>query len=52
MLLKNLITQLGIDNRRIRLEWLSAAEGLKFARVINDFTSEIKKLGPYQSPCQ
>ena len=47
MLLKNLITQLGIDPRRVRLEWISAAEGLKFAQVINDFTNEIKKLGPY-----
>jgi F420-non-reducing hydrogenase iron-sulfur subunit len=52
MLLKKLVTQLGIDHRRIRLEWISAAEGLKFAQVINDFTNEIKKLGPYQSPCQ
>ena len=46
MLLKRLISQLGIDSRRVRLEWLSAAEGRKFAQVITDFTNEIKKLGP------
>jgi coenzyme F420-reducing hydrogenase delta subunit len=49
MLLKNLITQLGTDPRRVRLEWISAAEGLKFAQVINDFTNEIKELGPYHT---
>ena len=46
MLLKNLITQLGIDPRRVRLEWISAAEGRKFAQAIIDFTNEIKELGP------
>ena len=46
MLLKRLISQLGIDPRRVRLEWISAAEGRKFAQVITDFTNEIKKLGP------
>jgi F420-non-reducing hydrogenase iron-sulfur subunit len=47
MLLKRLFSQLGIDPRRIRLEWISTAEGRKFARVITDFTNEIKELGPY-----
>jgi len=48
MLLKRLISQLGIDPRRVRLEWISTAEGRKFAQVITDFTNEIKKLGPYR----
>ncbi|MBE9540937.1 MAG: hydrogenase iron-sulfur subunit, partial [Proteobacteria bacterium] len=30
-----------------RLEWISTAEGRKFAQVITDFTNEIKELGPY-----
>ena len=47
MLLKRLISQLGIDSRRVRLEWISAAEGRKFAQVITNFTNEIKELGPY-----
>ncbi len=47
MLLKILISQLGIDPRRVRLEWISTAEGRKFAQVITDFTNEIKELGPY-----
>ena len=49
MLLKRFISQLGINPRRVRLEWISAAEGLKFAQVINDFTNEIKELGPYHT---
>ena len=48
MLLKRLISQLGIDPRRVRLEWISTAEGRKFAQVITDFTNEIKGLGPYR----
>jgi len=37
---------LGIDKARVRLEWISSAEGNKFAQVANEFTREIKKLGP------
>ena len=46
MLLKRLLSQLGIDPRRVRLEWISSAEGRKFAQAIIDFTNEIKELGP------
>ena len=37
---------LGIDSNRIRIEWISSAEGNKFAQVANDFTESIKALGP------
>lgn len=43
---KGLIELLGLEPRRIRLEWISAAEGVKFGWVINDFTETIKALGP------
>ena len=45
-LLKQYLKQLGINPKRIRLEWVSATEGAKFARVIKEFTEELKKLGP------
>ena len=45
-LLKKLLPQLGIEPERLRLEWVSAAEGQRFAQVVTDFISEIKKLGP------
>ena len=46
LLLKKLLPQFGIEPERLRLEWVSAAEGQRFAQVVTDFTSEIKKLGP------
>lgn len=48
--LKRLIAQFGIDSRRLRLEWVSAAEGDRFAEVVNEFTEEIRSLGPLKLP--
>jgi F420-non-reducing hydrogenase iron-sulfur subunit len=45
-LLKMLMGQLGLDPKRLRLEWISAAEGDKFARVIREMVADIKKIGP------
>ncbi|GAI32376.1 unnamed protein product, partial [marine sediment metagenome] len=41
-----LLKEMGIDQRRLRLEWISAAEGEKYTKVVREFTEEIKKLGP------
>jgi F420-non-reducing hydrogenase iron-sulfur subunit len=46
LLLKELLKQLGIEPERLRLEWISAAEGEKFAKVVKEMVAEIKKLGP------
>lgn len=45
-LMKILLSQLGVSPERVRLEWVSAAEGQRFAQVVTDFTNEIKELGP------
>lgn len=45
-LLKNYLRQMGIDERRLRLEWISASEGKQFAELVNDTTEVIKELGP------
>ncbi|MHA1689625.1 MAG: hydrogenase iron-sulfur subunit [Promethearchaeota archaeon] len=42
------IKQLGIDGRRVRLEWVSASEGKKFADLITEFTNQIKELGSFK----
>jgi len=47
-LMKILLSQLGVSPERVRLEWVSAAEGQRFAQVVTDFTNEIKELGPIQ----
>ena len=48
-LLKKMLNQLGIEEERVRLEWVSASEGIKFAEVTSDFTQAIKNLGPISS---
>ncbi len=45
-LLKRLIKDFGIDPKRLRLEWVSASEGDKFAELVNEMTEEMRKLGP------
>ena len=45
-LLKRLMAQLGLEPERLRLEWISAAEGDKFARVIREIIADLKRLGP------
>jgi len=45
-LLKKVLEQFGIEPERLRLEWVSASEGDRFATVIRDMTEQIKKLGP------
>ena len=39
------MTLLGIDRRRTRVEWVSAAEGAKFSATMNDFAKTITELG-------
>lgn len=45
LLLKKMLAQLGMEKARLRLEWISASEGNKFARIADEFTEEVKKLG-------
>ena len=42
---KEALKYLGLDGR-LRLEWISASEGTRFAEVVSEFTEEIRKLGP------
>ncbi len=43
-----IIKQLGINGKRVRLEWVSASEGKRFAELITEFTNQIKELGPFK----
>ena len=49
LIMRNLLAFIGIDPQRIRMSWVSASEGRKFADVITEVTEDIKKLGPLQS---
>ncbi len=45
---KEFMEFIGIDTRRIRFAWVSAAEGAKWAELVNDVTKTVRELGPYQ----
>jgi F420-non-reducing hydrogenase iron-sulfur subunit len=45
-LLRKVLKGFGIEPERVRLEWISASEGDKFASVVRDMVDEIKRLGP------
>jgi F420-non-reducing hydrogenase iron-sulfur subunit len=49
-LLKRMLADLGIEPQRVRLEWISAAEGERVKSVINEMTAQIKALGPLAIP--
>ncbi len=44
-LLKRALAEVGIDPRRLHLEWISANEGAKFQRTVSAFVDEIRSLG-------
>ncbi len=45
-LTKQLLTTLGLEPERVRLSWISASEGPRFAQVVSEFTEHIRALGP------
>jgi len=42
---RELLSLMGIDNDRLALEWVSSAEGARFAEIVTTFTNKVKKLG-------
>ena len=45
-LLRKLLREFGIEDDRVRLEWVSASEGKRFAEIVDDMTSKVRELGP------
>jgi coenzyme F420-reducing hydrogenase delta subunit/NAD-dependent dihydropyrimidine dehydrogenase PreA subunit len=43
---KKLLEHKGVDPERLRLEWIAASEGNRFAEVMTDFTEKLRALGP------
>lgn len=43
---RKILGHLGVEPQRLRLEWVSAGEGGKFATLIREMTEEIRGLGP------
>ncbi len=47
MVFKKMMDILGVDMRRIAFSWVSAAEGAKWAQLVNEVTDQVRALGPY-----
>jgi F420-non-reducing hydrogenase iron-sulfur subunit len=47
-LLKKMLSQLGIEDERVRLDWVSASEGDRFISIVNDITEKVRTLGPFK----
>lgn len=45
-LLKMYLKSMGIEEERLRLEWIAASEGDKVQKVMNEMTEAIRRLGP------
>lgn len=45
-LLKKMLAQMGIEDERLRLDWVSASEGDRFVSIVNEMTEKIRALGP------
>jgi len=43
---KKLLEAAGINPDRLRLEWVSASQGNRYAEIVTDFTKQLKELGP------
>jgi F420-non-reducing hydrogenase iron-sulfur subunit len=46
LLCKRIMEHIGLNPERLRIEFMSSAEGVAFAEVMSEFGNEVKKLGP------
>jgi F420-non-reducing hydrogenase iron-sulfur subunit len=51
-MLQRLLRDMGIEDQRVRLEWISASEGERVKTVINDMVEQVRALGPLNLPQQ
>ncbi len=49
-LLSALLPFVGIDPRRYKFAWISAAEGKEFAEAVTELTEQVRELGPHKKP--
>jgi coenzyme F420-reducing hydrogenase delta subunit len=45
-LLKEILPRFGFDERRVKLTWIGASDGIQFAEIMKDMVAELKVLGP------
>jgi F420-non-reducing hydrogenase iron-sulfur subunit len=49
-MLKRLLADMGIEDKRVRMDWISASEGERVRTVINEMVEQVKALGPLNLP--
>ncbi|MBE0540299.1 MAG: hydrogenase iron-sulfur subunit [Verrucomicrobia bacterium] len=49
-MLKRMLADLGIEDQRVRMEWISASEGERVKTVINEMVEQVRALGPLNLP--
>jgi len=49
-MLRRLLRDLGVEDQRVRLEWISASEGERVKIVINEMVEQVRALGPLNLP--
>ncbi|HEY67775.1 MAG: methyl-viologen-reducing hydrogenase subunit delta [Chloroflexi bacterium] len=47
-ILRKLLSYVGIEPERLRLEWVSSSEAQRFAQVVSEFTETVRQLGPLE----
>jgi len=47
-ILRRLLSHVGIEPDRLRLEWVSSSEAQRFAQVVSEFTETVRRLGPLE----
>jgi len=48
-LLKAILPQFGFDDKRVKLTWIGASDGIQFAETIREMVADIKTLGPSEA---
>ena len=44
--MRSMLKELGLEEERLQLNWISASEGEKFAEVVRMVTEQVRQLGP------
>jgi F420-non-reducing hydrogenase iron-sulfur subunit len=48
-MLRHLLTHVGINPDRVKLDWVSSSEANRFAEVVRTFTEQVRALGPLET---
>ena len=48
-LIKEILPRFGLDERRVKLTWIGASDGIDFVKTAKELTAEIKALGPNET---